>query len=103
MAVTTDVLTTLNLEGSDKGLRVVDFAFDGAYPAGGEAVAAGDVQLASIDFVAPVNKAVSDFVIQFNPTSSKLGVIVASTGLEAGAAAVGSLVARCLVLGTKEA
>lgn len=103
MAVTTDVLTTLNLEGSDKALRVVDFAFDGAYPAGGEAITAAEMQLSSIDFVAPVNKALSDFIIQFNPSTSKLGVIVASTGLEAGAAAVGSLVARCLVLGTKEA
>lgn len=103
MAVTTDVLATLNLEGTDKALRVVDFAFDGAYPAGGEAITAAELQLASIDDVMFHNKAISDFLPVFVNGTSKIAVIVPSTGLEAGAAAVGSLVVRGWALGTKEA
>ncbi len=103
MTVVTDVVSFLNFEGSNKGIRIVDFAFDGAYPAGGEAITPGDVQLSTIDFAVAVNNAISDFQVQYLPATGKLAAVVISTAAEAGAAAVGSLVSRMLVIGTKEA
>lgn len=97
-----DVVVTTNLEGTGKALRVVDFAFDGAYPAGGEAIAVGDVQLATIDFLAAVNKAGNDFICNYIPSTGKLFVIVANTGVEAGAGVLGAVVFRCLVIGDRE-
>lgn len=103
MAVTTDVLTTLNFEGTDKALRIVDFAFDGAYPAGGEAITAAELQLSSIDDIQFHNKAISDFLPLFVNGTSKIALIVPSTGVEAGAGAAGAVVVRGWALGTKEA
>lgn len=103
MAVTTDVLATLNLEGSDKALRIVDFAFDGAYPAGGEPITAAELQLSSIDDIMFHNKAISDFIAVFVNSTSKIGLQVISTAAEAGAGAAGAVVVRGWALGTKEA
>lgn len=102
MTAIADVVVTANLEGTGKALRIVDFAFDGAYPAGGEAISAGDVQLAGIDFLVAVNKAGNDFIVNYIPSTAKLFAIVANTGVEAGAGAVGALVVRCLVIGDRE-
>lgn len=103
MAAVADVLSTLNFEGSDKALRIIDFSFDGAYPAGGEAITAAQCQLASIDDLQAHNKAITDFLPVFDNTNSKLALIVPSTGLEAGAGAAGAVVVRAIVVGTKEA
>lgn len=103
MAVVTDVVSTINIEGTDKALRIVDFSFDGAYPAGGEAVTAADLQLSSIDDVLFHNKAISDFLPVFVNSTSKIALIVPSTGVEAGAGAAGAVVVRGWALGTKEA
>lgn len=103
MAAVADVLSTLNFEGSDKALRIVDFSFDGAYPAGGEAITAAELQLASIDDIQAHNKAISDFLPVWINSTSKLALIVPSTGLEAGAGAAGAVVVRAVVIGTKEA
>lgn len=103
MAVVTDVVSGLNFEGSNKGFRIVDFAFDGAYPAGGEAITPADVQLLTIDTLIATNNAISDFIVNWIPSTGKLAAVVGSTGVEAGAAAVGALVTRAIVIGTKEA
>lgn len=102
MTAIADVVVTANLEGTGKALRIVDFSFDGAYPAGGEAIAASDVQLATIDHLVASNKAGNDFLVNYIPSTGKLFALVANTGVEAGAGAVGSLVVRCLVIGDRE-
>lgn len=103
MAVVTDVVSTLNLEGSNKALHIIDFAFDGAYPAGGEAITAADCQLSTIDDILFHNKALTDFVPVFVNSTSKIGLLVISTAVEAGAGAAGAVVVRGWALGDKEA
>lgn len=97
-----DVVVTTNLEGTGKALRVVDFSFDGAYPAGGEVILPADVQLATIDSVSAHNKALTDFIPVWQPASGKMAVLVISTAAEAGAAAVGALVVRATIIGDRE-
>ena len=103
MVAIADIVVTANIEGTGKALRIVDFSFDGAYPAGGEAITAADVQLATIDDLSAHNKAITDFLPVYVPSTGKLAVIVPSTGVEAGAGAVGALVVRCIVIGDREA
>lgn len=103
MAVVADVVSGLNFEGSDKALRIIDFSFDGAYPAGGEAITAAECQLSSIDDIQFHNKAITDFLPVFVNSTTKIALIVPSTGVEAGAGAAGAVVVRGWALGTKEA
>lgn len=97
-----DVVVTTNLEGTGKALRIVDFSFDGAYPAGGEVILPADVQLATIDDVVAHNKGLTDFMPVWQPATGKLAVLVISTAAEAGAAAVGALVVRAVIVGDRE-
>lgn len=103
MAVVTDVVSSLSFEGSDKALRIVDFAFDGAYPAGGEAISAADLGLLTIDDLQAHNKGLTDFIAVWQNATAKLAVIVPSTGLEAGAGVAGALVVRAIAVGSEEA
>ena len=103
MTVVTDVVSTLNFEGSNKALRIVDFAFDGAYPAGGELISAADLQLSSIDDVQAHNKGLTDFYPVWQNATGALALIVASTGLESAAGVAGAVVVRAIAVGTKEA
>jgi hypothetical protein len=103
MAVTSDVVSGLNFEGSNKGLRIVDFAFDGAYPAGGEAITAAELQLSSIDDIMFHNKGLTDFMPVFQNATSKIALLVISTAVESGAGAAGAVVVRGWAIGEKEA
>jgi hypothetical protein len=108
MALTvTDVLTTSNIEGTDKGLRIVDITFDNSYLADGEAITPAELQLSTIDvFIADVKQAATllDNEVFYDYANGKLVAVVGSTGVEvANAVDLSGVTVRALVIGTKEA
>lgn len=101
--VVASIVTTLNLTDSNNCLRIVDFSFDGGYPAGGEFIDASTLQLTSIIDIVFHNKAISNFLPVFINTTSKIALLIPSTGEESEAGAAGMVTIRGWVLGTKEA
>jgi hypothetical protein len=100
-----DVVASINLEGTNKGLRVVDITLDNSYPTGGEAITAAQLQLSTIDFLGAEIKApvAGDKFVSFDPANSKIVVQVMSTAAEAANASDQSTVTvRVLAFGNVE-
>lgn len=90
---TSDVRTVVG----NKRLVVADVTFDSSYPTGGEAIAASDFGLSSIDTVLPYPHA--SRICTYDDTNKKL-LLHTALGTEASNASDQSTIAvRCEVLG----
>lgn len=97
MALTLDVIRRVHLPAGKA--VVVDITFDNSYPTGGEAFAAADVQLSSIDYVNVDQKGAASRIVNYDYTNSKLMLFTALSTEAANASDQSTIVVRALVVG----
>jgi len=90
--------------GLNSRIHVYDVTFDSSYPTGGEAVAASDFKLDSIDAIFPTFSgatAANGRIVTFDPTNSKLLVWTGVATEAANASDQSAVTARVIVVGPR--